>query len=113
QSTLALPPAHGDLSIRPHAVSNLRRIKVDSQLRLTWDADECDEENPKETDVVRYVVYQFFEGETIDISDPQTIVAITPHRQVVISENEPGTTYIVTALDRLNRESAPITYTLR
>lgn len=113
QSTLALPPAHGDQSIRPRAVSNLRRIKVDSQLRLTWDAAECDEQNPKETDIVRYVVYQFFEGETIDITDPQTIVAITPHRQVVISENEPGTTYIVTALDRLNRESAPVTYTLR
>jgi hypothetical protein len=53
------------------------------------------------------VVYQFFKDETIDINDPEAIIAVTPYNAVHLDNAEPGTTFIITALDRLNRESAP------
>jgi len=59
------------------------------------------------TDVVKYVVYEFFQGESQDIEDSQTIVAMTPFTKVRITADK-GTTYAVTALDRMNRESKPI-----
>ena len=61
-----------------------------------------------ETDVVRYVVYEFYPGEEQDIEDPQTIIAITPDTAVVLPGVSKGNTYAVTAVDRMNRESAPI-----
>ena len=65
--------------------------------------EETDYHDMKETDVIRYAVYQFYEGETIDIEDSQTIIAITPFNRLRIYEDT-GVTYVVTALDRMNRE---------
>jgi len=54
----------------------------------------------------------FFPGEDIDISDPQTIIALTPYKSVIVADDSDpqsieGVTFAVTALDRLNRESLP------
>lgn len=59
------------------------------------------------TDVVRYVVYEFFPGEDQNIEDSQTIVALTPFTRVKV-DSEKGITFAVTTLDRQNRESKPI-----
>ena len=59
------------------------------------------------------MVYQFFPGETIDIEDAQTIIAITPYTGVLVEDysegpSAEGSTFVVTALDRMNRESEPV-----
>jgi hypothetical protein len=43
------------------------------------------------------------------MEDSQTIIALTPYNSVQLPEDEleSGTLFIVTALDRMNRESAP------
>ena len=35
---------------------------------------------------MKYVVYQFFPWETIDIEDAQTIIAITPYTGVLVED---------------------------
>ena len=57
--------------------------------------------------MVKYAVYEFFKGESIDLSDSEAIISITPLNAVRLDSAEPGTTFIVTAIDRMNRESAP------
>ena len=103
QSTIALPPAYGDKTMRPEPVKGLRIEKDGDDTFLTWQKP-ARSHRESERDVVRYVVYQFYPDETKDISDPQTIVALTPYNRVKIT-GEKGVTYAVTALDRLNRES--------
>lgn len=115
QRTLALAPAYGDQSVKPAKVTGLHTELVDDQMCIAWDTPanfhglgaESDAAAGKDTDVVKYVVYEFFEGESIDTNDPEAIIAITPYNTVTIDSAESGTTFIVTAVDRLNRESAP------
>lgn len=106
QSTIALPPAYGDKNKRPKGISDLKIKKENEGYFLTWEAPEQSRKQ-HETDAVRYVVYEFFPGETHDIEDSQTIVALTPYTRVKI-DPEKGVTFAVTALDRMNRESKPI-----
>lgn len=73
---------------------------------LTWKAPG-QSHTPHETDVVKYVVYEFFPGETLDTEDAQTIVAMTPYTKVKI-DPEKGVTFAVSSLDRMNRESKPV-----
>lgn len=107
QSTIALPPAYGDKRHKPSPVRELKVQKEGGDMFLTWNAKQPGHhKSSSEGDVVRFVVYEFFSGEKQDISDPQTIIALTPYRKVKIG-SEKGVTYAVTALDRLNRESEP------
>lgn len=112
QSTIALPPAFGDPQVRPEKIKGLRVERRQGKTFLTWEPEHIGDKE-KSTDRVRYVVYQFFPGEASDdISDPQTIIALTPYNTVLISDDaDPasisGMTFAVTALDRLNRESLP------
>lgn len=116
QSTLALPPVYGATDKCPQQVKNLRKERVDGQTLLVWDdaeefagyGTELSVADMKETDVVKYVVYEFFEGENIDTSDSQTIIAITPFNKVRVEDDEKGITFVVTAVDRMNRESRPV-----
>ena len=67
---------------------------------------------------MRYVVYEFFKGEEPDIEDSQTIIALTPYHKVLVSEGDDrdemkGMTFMVTALDRMNRESLPMQYKVK
>lgn len=106
QSTIALPPAYGDLKVQPKAVEDLKIERDGKDTYLTWKAPASGRKESA-TDVVRYVVYEFFPGEDQNIEDSQTIVALTPFTRVKV-DSEKGITFAVTTLDRQNRESKPI-----
>lgn len=106
QSTIALPPAYGDKTKAPKTVSDLKIRKESGKMMLEWEAP-TQAHKESETDVVKYVVYEFFEGDTQDLNDSQAIIAMTPATSLQI-DPQPGTTYAVTTLDRMNRESKPI-----
>ena len=114
QSTLAVPPAYGTDRKAP-AVNNLRREHIDGETFICWNHSEdfngygadCNVLNPVETDIVKYIVYQFFRGEEIDLEDSQTIIAITPFNRIRIDDTESDMIFIVTPVDRLNREGNP------
>ena len=58
-------------------------------------------------EAVKYVVYRFAKGESVDINDPSKIVAITqtPFYKLPYQEGKQKYTYVVTALNRLQNES--------
>lgn len=110
QSTIALPPAYGDLDRIPDPVSGLKTEKKDGKIFLVWESAPC-ATVASESDPVKFVVYEFFPGEPFDeFSDSQTIISMTPFRRVLVGnadEDLRGVTFAVTALDRMNRESKP------
>lgn len=135
QSTLAIAPEWAGQSEAPKPVKGLRTEQRDGVKVVAWDHPDnfagYREGNPsgavlkpsadgkatltgvtaeqalngRENDVVKYAVYEFFPGESIDISDPAAIIAITPYNAVRVDNAASGTVFIVTAIDRLNRES--------
>lgn len=112
QSTIALPPLYGDAKVKPEKVKNLRLEKENNRLFLRWDKSGEPTEKSAE-DPVMYVVYQFFPEEEIDIEDSETIIAVTPYSSVLVEDASEGpaargSVFIVTALDRMNRESEPV-----
>lgn len=107
QSTLALPPAYGDRTKKPKQVKDIRIEKKDGMEFLTWEPPHNGGKH-SESDVVKYVVYEFFPGESQDINDPQTIIAISPYTSVALTDSSDGAIFAVTAVDRMNRESEPI-----
>ena len=112
QSTLALPPAYGDQSKRPETVNGLKFERANGKLLLDWDKNPRSNRQ-KDTDIVKYVVYEFLPGEDTDnLEQAETIITITPSTRIVLAENGgedeiKGNTYVVTAVDRQNRESKP------
>ena len=58
----------------------------------------------------KYVVYQFKEGEKVDLSDPSKIVVITQNNyyKLPYKDGKNKFTYVVTALDRMSNESKGI-----
>ena len=110
QSTLALPPAYGDASKKPQPVSNLKASNRDNAVFLSWDAPKADKVQ-KETDAVKYVVYEFLEKENPDnLDNAVNIIMITPETSLEIGQKDElkGNTYVVTSVDRMNRESSPV-----
>ena len=113
QSTLALPPAYGDASKHPEQVKGLHFIRENGNLFLAWDKASYGK-SQKETDVVKYVVYEFLPGEDTDnLEISETIISITPNNLVILAEKDgekelKGNTYVVTSVDRMNRESKPM-----
>ena len=72
---------------------------------LTWEAPRA----KKELDRARqFVVYLFNKGEKIDLEDAEHIVAITSANTLTLPSVPNGSTFIVTALDRLHNESKPV-----
>lgn len=106
QSTIALPPVYGDSSKKPRTISDLKVEKGKDGTFLVWDAPHRGYKE-HEQDVVKFVVYEFFPGETQNIEDSQAIVAVTPHSRVKIDDNSESI-FAVTTLDRMNRESKPV-----
>lgn len=111
QSTIALPPIYGNNAHKPNKVNNLKLVKEKGRIFLTWDQAPSDSRQSA-SDAVRYVVYQFFPEEEVNIEDSETIIALTPYNKVLVEDlsegpSGEGSTFIVTALDRLNRESEP------
>ena len=98
QATTALVPTYDWISNKKPAP--IRRIEYIDDT-LTWEMPSA---TGTADDVVKFVVYRFEEGDPIDIENPEAIEA-------VIWSNEyktevPGV-YVVTALSRVNQESAP------
>lgn len=115
QSTIALPPAYGNTSDKPQRVKDLKLVKEGGRTFLTW-KKFMENGKSESTDPVRYVVYQFFPEENIDIEDSEAIIALTPFNAVLVEDisegpSAEGSTFVVTALDRLNRESKPLSVT--
>lgn len=111
QSTIALPPAYGPFDEKPEKVKNVKLVKDKGQIFLTWE-NPLRNKTSNARDAVKYVVYQFFPGERQDIEDSEAIIALTPYNAVLVEDasegpGAQGCTFIVTALDRLNRESDP------
>lgn len=75
-----------------------------TNLLLTWMAPKG---NGWKDEAVKYVVYQFKPGESVDISDPSHIVSLTTHQSLeTVKPAESGKyIYVVTALDRMSNES--------
>ncbi len=107
QSTIALPPAYKGPGDGPRPVDKIKVVKHGATEMLEWDAPKRGYEEKAE-DAVRFVVYQFFNGEKTDTSNAEAIVALTPYTKMKIDPNERGVTYAVSVLDRLNRESKPV-----
>lgn len=111
QSTIALPPAYGDKNKHPESVRNLQISRQDGKTFLTWTPPSAGHK-AKETDAIKFVVYEFFPGEDQNIDDSQTIIAMTPYNRVLVADDDKpssvkGITFMVTSLDRMNRESEP------
>ena len=113
QMTVALPPLYGDPNKKPQPVKNLRTSKSAEGVTLSWNAPKAGT-SMSETDAVKFVVYEFLPGENPDdLDNAEAIIMITPGLDVVISERDSGddikgNTYVVTSLDRMNRESTPV-----
>lgn len=113
QSTIAIPPVYGDKRLKPASVKNLKVEKKNNENYLVWDAP-VNGPTQQDTDVVKYVVYQFFPGEDVNIEDSQTIIALTPKTRVLLDDDAlKGCRFVVTSLDRMNRESEPVSITAR
>lgn len=112
QSTIAIPPAYGNQNLAPAPVTGLKLSRENGQVFLTWHAPNYGERQ-KATDAVKYVVYQFFPGENRNLDDSQAIIAMTPYVRVLVGDEDDeslkGAVFVVTALDRMNRESVPKT----
>lgn len=108
QYTIALPPAYGDPRICPHIPSKLHAKTEHGRTIVSWHHPPMSKKAAT-TDAVRYVVYEFLPGEEIDLDNAEAIVALTPYTRCELpGVIEKGTTVVVTALDRLNRESEAV-----
>jgi len=107
--TPALPPVMLWLdSIAPNAPRQLVVGKNETGLVLSWQVPLLARDREA---VYGYVVYRFFEGEKINLSDPEHILHLRYNSTTTIQDNTAikgrNYTYIVTAIDRLKNESAP------
>ena len=106
-STPALQPIADYLPKNtPGKVRKLMTVETKDGPVLFWTAPKGGKELNK---AIQYVVYRFEPGQEIDLDDPHNIVAIT-RRSFINLPYRDGTTpylYVVTALNRLQRESAP------
>lgn len=106
----ALPPRVNHLLKKvPEPVYNVRLDKMKGkQYRLLWDSHP---EN-KEKEAVRFVVYQFNEGETKDLSDNSRIIAITGEKFLDLNKKEfkEKKTFVIRGVSRNNDLSSPVSY---
>lgn len=88
----------------PKKPRKLKAHQNSTNLLLTWMAPKG---NGWKDEAVKYVVYQFKLGESVDISDPSHIISLTTHQSLeTVKPAESGKyIYVVTALDRMSNES--------
>lgn len=89
----------------PGKVKDLAVVWTNDGPILFWTAPTAKKEMDR---AIRYVVYRFDKGEKVDINNPANIVAITTdtHLKLTYAGGYNQYTYVVTALDRLQNESA-------
>ncbi len=83
----------------PKAVRKLKVMKIDGDNVLCWTKPRG---KGWKKEAVKYVVYRFNAGETVNLDDEKHILSITS--QNFFRLNMPGV-YVVTALDRMSNES--------
>lgn len=114
QSTYALPPVYGDTSKKPDPVNGLKISRENDGIFLKWNAPSKGSKM-KETDVMKFVVYEFYPGEDPEnLENAVAIIAVTPNNKLILGkeadlESLKKNTYVVTSVDRMNRESRPVT----
>lgn len=108
QNTLALAPAYG-AKVDVPMPQNIEVKSRNGNDCLEWDAPKRGKKQAA-TDVVKYVVYEFFEGEKLDVNNAEAIISITPYTSVQLTNDDHGATFVVTSVDRMNRESKPVVY---
>lgn len=105
-ATPALIPPYTWLDdVAPAPVTNVKLNKQKKAKWLTWEAPISDDPLQK---AVRFVVYRFKKGEVIDLDNGQGILAITGTTRCDLPEEKGNFTYLVTAVDRCNNESTPV-----
>ncbi len=105
--TIALPPRMPWIdSVAPPPPADLQvRMVPDGANELRWSASPA-----AKTEPVRYAVYRFAAGETVDLEQSSRLVALTTetgYRDNFLARDGSTPVYVVTALDRLWNESAP------
>ncbi|MCM1437229.1 MAG: family 10 glycosylhydrolase [Prevotella sp.] len=106
QANLAIPPSFGDPDQLPATPQNVRFTSQNGKTFISWNQPSLTAKE-KATDPVKFVVYQFFDNEKIDLNNSETIIAITPYTNVELGSPSKGERFVVTSLDRMNRESKP------
>jgi hypothetical protein len=88
----------------PQKVKKLKPIWIGDEYVLFWTAPKA---KKWDDEAVKYVVYRFAKGESVNIDDPSKIVAITDQTFVRLPyrNGKEKWIYAVTALDRLQNES--------
>ena len=90
----------------PSKPKKLKVRKLRGDKVLTWTAKNGKKWNDE---IVKYVVYRFRKGETIDTEDPSRIVTITSDPFMKLPDKVSGDktkyVYVVTSLDRMSNES--------
>lgn len=103
----ALQPLSAGLpSNTPGKVRKLMPVETSDGPVLFWTAPKAKKELDR---AVQYVVYRFEKGQTENLDDPRNIVAITNRLFLNLPYRDGSTQYIyiVTALNRIQRESPP------
>ena len=89
---------------QPNAPVNVLQEYVNGQYYITWEAPDLDVDN---TPIKYYSVY-LSDGETVDLEDPQQVVAhIVKDTEFVYSSEESGLKFAVTTFDKNYYESEP------
>jgi len=91
----------------PGKVRKLTALWVNGEYMLQWHEPKYKSEMDR---AVQYVVYRFTSNEKIDLDDPLNIVSIVCDNfyRLPYKDGETEYRYVVTALDRLHNESAPM-----
>ena len=91
----------------PGKVRKVKKVWTADGYMLFWTAPKAKDEMDK---AVQYVVYRFTSNEKIDLDDPLNIVSIVCDNfyRLPYKDWETEYRYVVTALDRLHNESAPM-----
>ena len=91
----------------PKKVKKLKPMWIDDDYVLFWTAPKY---KSWDDEAVKYVVYRFAPGETVNTDDPSKIFAITNQTFVTLpyKNGKEKWVYVVTALDRLQNESKAV-----
>lgn len=91
----------------PGKVKKLKPVWTEDGYILFWTAPKAKSEMDE---AVKYVVYRFAKGESIDLDDASHIVTVTPDNfyKLPYEDGSERYVYVVTALDRLQNESSAV-----
>lgn len=106
-NTPALQPVSKNMPKNtPGKVRKLMKVETGKGPVLFWTAPKAKKELDRAT---LYVVYRFDRKQDIDLDDPTHIVTVTDRTYMELSGQKPDETYtyVVTALNRIQRESNP------